>query len=143
MLVNKNLLKPNEFASFLYDEFSFLNSDDRDLHNDIVKSGEILTPLVVTTDYVVISGVRRLTIINQLSTITEVPVLITEYHSTDLNQAIIIRYNSIIFVLMIIVIFSLKNFQFHLKLLIFYTWLSHFYQIKSLLFCSVKTMQPT
>ena len=93
MLVNKNLLKPNEFASFLYDEFSFLNSDDRDLHNDIVKSGEILTPLVVTTDYVVISGVRRLTIINQLSTITEVPVLITEYHSTDLNQAIIIRYN--------------------------------------------------
>jgi len=93
MLVNKNLLKPNKFASFLYDEFSFLNSDDRDLHNDIVESGEILTPLVITTDYVVISGVRRLTIINQLYNITEVPVLVTEYHSTDLNEAIIIRYN--------------------------------------------------
>lgn len=93
MLVNKNLLKPNEFASFLYDEFSFLNSDDRDLHYDIASSGELLTPLVITTDYVVISGVRRLTIINQLSNITEVPVLMTEYHSTDLNQAIIIRYN--------------------------------------------------
>ena len=93
MLVNKNLLKPNEFASFLYDEFSFLNSDDRDLHYDIASSGELLTPLVITTDYVVISGVRRLTIINQLSNIIEVPVLMTEYHSTDLNQAIIIRYN--------------------------------------------------
>ena len=93
MLVNKNLLKPNEFASFLYDEFSFLNADDRDLHNDIVDSGEILIPLVITTDYIVISGVRRLKIINQLSNIKEVPVLMTEYHSKDLNQAIIIRYN--------------------------------------------------
>ena len=93
MLVNKNLLKPNEFASFLYDEFSFLNSDDRDLHNDIVDSGEILIPLVITTDYIVISGVRRLKIINQLSNIKEVSVLMTEYHSKDLNQAIIIRYN--------------------------------------------------
>ena len=93
MLVNKNLLKPNEFASFLYDEFSFLNADDRDLHNDRVDSGEILIPLVITTDYIVISGVRRLKIINQLSNIKEVPVLMTEYHSKDLNQAIIIRYN--------------------------------------------------
>jgi site-specific DNA-methyltransferase (adenine-specific) len=93
MLVNKNLLKPNEFASFLYDEFSFLNADDRDLHNDIVDSGEILIPLVITTDYIVIAGVRRLKIINQLSNIKEVPVLMTEYHSKDLNQAIIIRYN--------------------------------------------------
>ena len=93
MLVNKNLLKPNEFASFLYDEFSFLNLDDRDLYNDISRRGEILIPLVITTDYVVISGVRRLKIVNDISNITEVPVLMTEYHSSELNQAIIIRYN--------------------------------------------------
>jgi site-specific DNA-methyltransferase (adenine-specific) len=93
MLVNKNLLKPNEFASFLYDEFSFLNLDDRDLYNDISRRGEILTPLVITTDYVVISGVRRLKIVNDISNIIEVPVLMTEYHSSELNQAIIIRYN--------------------------------------------------
>lgn len=93
MLVNKQLLKPNEFASFLYDEFSFLNEDDRDLYNDISSNGELLTPLVITTDYVVISGVRRLTIVNQLSNIIEVPVLMTNYHSKDLNQSIIIRYN--------------------------------------------------
>jgi site-specific DNA-methyltransferase (adenine-specific) len=93
MLVNKNLLKPNEFSSFLYDEFSFLNADDRDLFNDISRSGELLTPLVITTDYVVISGVRRLKIVNDLSNITEVPVSMTEYHSSELNHAIVIRYN--------------------------------------------------
>ena len=93
MLINKNLLRPNEYSSLLYDDFSFLNSDDCELHNDIVSSGEILTPLVITNDYVVISGVRRLTIIMQITHIKEVPVEMTEYHSSDLNPSIIIRYN--------------------------------------------------
>ena len=93
MLVNKNLLRPNEYSSLLYDDFSFLNSDDCELHNDIVSSGEILTPLIITTDYVVISGLRRLTIIMQLTHIKEVPVEMTEFHSSDLNPSIIIRYN--------------------------------------------------
>jgi DNA modification methylase len=93
MKIKKELLKPNKFASLLYDEFSFLDDDDRELHNDISRSGEILSPLIITSDLYVISGVRRLTIANQLSNIREVPVIYSEYHSNDLTPAIIIRYN--------------------------------------------------
>ena len=93
LVVNKNVLKPNSFSSSLYDDFSLLNQNDKELFIDINNSGEVLIPLVVTTDYVVISGVRRLAIINNVRQITEVPIIMTDLHSDDLNESIIIRYN--------------------------------------------------
>ena len=93
LVVNKNVLKPNSFSSSLYDNFSLLNQNDKELFIDINNSGEVLIPLVVTTDYVVISGVRRLAIINNIRQITEVPIIMTDLHSDDLNESIIMRYN--------------------------------------------------
>ena len=93
MQIDKRLLKPNIYSSKIYDEFSFLNEDDQQLISDISDNGEILNPLIITTDNVVISGVRRLSAIQYLSNIQLVPVIISEYHSSDLNEAIVIRYN--------------------------------------------------
>jgi DNA modification methylase len=89
--VNKGQLIPNQITEKLYGKFSNSNIQDYDLLKSIEKNG-IQEPLIITSDFHVISGNRRLAAINQLKHITQVDVIIKNILKRDVTEMMIIEH---------------------------------------------------
>jgi len=89
MKVNINLLRPNNYTNELYGEFSLSNEEDYLLFQTIRLLG-LVEPLIISNDYVIISGVRRYKVAKMLG-ITEVPVIIK--NTRDVNEVDVIIHN--------------------------------------------------
>ena len=89
MKVNINLLRPNNYTNELYGEFSLSNEEDYLLFQTIRLLG-LVEPLIISNDYVIISGVRRFKVAKMLG-ITEVPVIIK--NTKEVNEIDVIIHN--------------------------------------------------
>ena len=89
--INKNQLRINKLTEKLYGKFSLSNIEDFDLFNSIQNNG-LKEPLIVTKDYYIISGNRRLSAINLLANISEVSVLVKNINESDVTELMIIEH---------------------------------------------------
>jgi len=92
MLISKNRLQKNTLTEKLYGRFNpVLNYSDYELLKSIEKNG-IQEPLVVTKDYYIISGNRRLEASKKLANIQQIEVIVKDIKYEDVDELMIITH---------------------------------------------------
>ncbi len=89
--INKKKLRINTLTEKLYGKFSITNIQDYNLLKSIEANG-IREPLVITKDFYIISGNRRLSATLHLANITEVNVIIENITQSEVTQLMIIEH---------------------------------------------------
>jgi hypothetical protein len=89
--VNKKKLRINKLTEQLYGKFSMSNIQDYDLLKSIEAYG-LKEPLVITKDFYILSGNRRLSAINQLASITDVNVVVKDVAYSEVTELMIIEH---------------------------------------------------
>jgi DNA modification methylase len=92
--VEKGKLTPNDIAPKLYGAFSLSNIDDLQLLENINDFGNAIEPLIITKDYVVISGTRRLAAARSIESVKKLPCIIkSDLTKEDITEFLIISHN--------------------------------------------------